>query len=191
MPLINTSDSVVSARDTNPDLHTRNSALWSIYRESGVFISKEFTFEAGPGNIEADLAIVTGAALVLRQYSIVTEITTLNNATDIYAGLWDGTNLEKLTAGNPGGSVLSGCSVGTLLVKDENASSPASVLNADQGRSKEPITRDAGFPFLVNPKNGVQTTIRLFLTTTDNPASFKMKVFLEYRPMDGGQLIFV
>jgi len=127
----------------------------------------------------------------MNQYAVLTEITTLTNATDVYASIYDGTVTDKLTSGNPGGAVLSGCVVDSFFTKDEDDTQPYTVMNADQCRVKEPPAKDVGFPFLLNAKPGVSNYIRFHLTTTDAPVDFKMEVHFEYRPMDGGTLNFV
>lgn len=178
---------LVAARDTTLS-YDFNSALYSIYRNSGVSITKEIHVQVGPGNVFGNYAEFTGHIRVLNQFAIITEITTLNNATDIYVTAHDGITEVNLTAGNPGGFVLSGATVGTMFLKDQVASQAGTVLDADQVRISEPPNRLAGSPFTLGAKNGATNYIRLYLSTTDNPVDFKAQVYFEYRPLGEGTL---
>lgn len=181
---------LVAARDTSLS-YDANSALYSVYRNSGFSVTKELHIQIGPGSVYGAYAIFTGHIQILNQFAIITEITTLNNATDMYATVHDGTAEEKITAGNPGGFVLSGATVGTMFLKDQLATQAATVLDADQVRISEPPNRLAGSPFTLNAKEGVDNFIRIYLTTTDAPVDFKAQAYFEYRPLGWGTLAFL
>ena len=78
----------------------------------------------GTGSIVAPLLKLVGSVRVLEQYAIITAVTTLVNATAIYATLYDGTVSIDLTAD---GAVLSGAPVGTMFLKDQLAANAYSV----------------------------------------------------------------
>ena len=145
----------------------------------------------GTGSIVASLLQLVGSVRIIEQYAIITDITTLNNATAIYATIYDGTVSIDLTAD---GIVLSGAPVGTMFLKDQLAANAYSVNISDQCRMNEVIdTKKAGRPFTVTQKNGVDTFLRLHLTTTDAPVDFTVFVVFKYFPImyDGSSLVFL
>jgi hypothetical protein len=184
-------DDIARARSIAPHSYIHNCAISCIHRIAGFHIEKEVHVQGGPGTLIAEILEWVGPVLIMHQYANLTEVTTLTNATDVYADIWDGTVATKLTNGNPGGAVLSGCVVGSLFTKDEDYTQPYTVLNADQARFKEPPAKDVGFPFYVNSKAGATNRFRFHLTTTDSPVDFKMLVHFEYRPMNGATLEFL
>jgi len=143
----------------------------------------------GTGSIVAPLLQLIGSVRITEQYAVITDVTTLNNATAIYATLYDGTVSEDLTAD---GIVLSGAPVGTMFLKDKTAANAYSVSIADQCRLNETITnvRNISRPFTVTQKNGVNTFLRLHLTTTDTPIDFTVFVVFKYTPLYNGSRLF-
>jgi hypothetical protein len=144
----------------------------------------------GTGSLIANVLQLTGSCVVTNQYAIIKSVTTLTNATAVYASIYDGTVAEELT--DPTG-VLSGAPVGTLFLKDKVKTEPYSIMFADQGRANE-ITdaKKAGLPFTVTQKNGVDTFLRLHLTTTDNPVDFTAEVTFMYEELgSGSSLVFL
>ena len=144
-----------------------------------------------PGTITANVLTWTGTVMIIQQWAELTEVTTLTNATDVYADIWDGTVATELTAGNPGGAVLSGAPVGSFFTKDMDLTEPYTVHLADQARVSEPDQKEVGRPFFITAKTGVTNYVRFHLTTTDDPVNFVMKVQFTYRNMNGGTLEFV
>lgn len=145
----------------------------------------------GTGSIVASLLQLTGSVRIVEQYAIITSVTTLVNATAIYATLWDGTNSVDLTAD---GIVLSGAPVGTIFMKDQAAANTYSLNFADECRMNEVVlARNTGRPFTVTQKNGANTFLRLHLTTTDAPIDFTVFVVFKYIPImyDGSDLVFL
>lgn len=147
------------------------------------YVSDEITLSkairvTGTGSIVANILQFTGSIRIIDQYAVITDVTTLNNATGIYATIWDGTNSIDLTAD---GLVLSGASVDTMFLKDQVSSQPYSVNLADQVRMNEIVdTKKAGRPFTVTNKYNTDSFIRLHLTTTDAPVDFTIMVTFKY-----------
>ena len=161
-----------------------------IHQHEEITISKSVRV-TGTGAIVAPLLQLTGAVRILEQYAVITSVTTLVNATAIYADLWDGTVATDLTAD---GIVLSGAGVGTLFMKDKASTEPYSLLLSDQARMNEvALARNVGKAFTVNQKIGVDTFLRLHLTTTDSPVDFIVNVVFVYIPLmyDGSKLEFL
>jgi len=52
-------------------------------------------------------------------------------------------------------------------------------------------TRKSGRQFTITQKSGADRFIRLHLTTTDAPVSFKVKVHFEYYPINSSTLVFL
>lgn len=128
----------------------------------------------GNGALTANILQVFGSVRILEQYANLMAVTTLVNATGIYADTYDGTNAIDLTAN---GAVLSGCPAGSFFTKDKDSTEIYSVAKADQVRMNEVRNEaEVGTPFTITQKNGVDTFIRFHLTTTDNPVDFTMRV---------------
>jgi hypothetical protein len=158
-----------------------------LLRASGHIIESNIQI-TGTGALTANVLQFTGTVLVLVQWAELTTVTTLTNATNVYATAYDGTNSINLTAD---GATLSGYTVGSFFTKDQDPTQTYTVHNADQVRMREPPDKRVGKPFFLTGKNGVTNYIRFHLTTTDNPVDFIMKVHFEYEPMNGGTLQFV
>lgn len=165
-----------------------NSVCEMLCRTSGIHIKKSITV-TGTGSITANVLQFTGAVLILNQWAHLTAVTTLTNATAVYADIYDGTNSALLTKAT--GCSMSGFTVGSFFYKGYASTEPYVALNADQCRMSETIGNKVGSPFVLNPKNGVTNYIRFNLTTTDNPVNFVMEVHFEYKIMDGGTLAFL
>lgn len=133
---------------------------------------------------------VNGCIRVIDQYAIIKTVTTLVNATNIYATAEDGTVSEDLTTD---GATISGFSVGSIFFKDKVSTEQYEVLNADQVRVSELLEeKKAGKPFTIVQKNGETTTLNLHLTTTDNPIDFTIEVTFIYEPLGtGSKLAFL
>jgi len=140
----------------------------------------------GTGAQTVNVFEFTGTILVIDQWAEITRVGTLTNLTNMYADIYDGINTVVLTLD---GATLSNMPVGTFFTKDKVAASAYSVSDASQCRLLE--TQDvkkAGRPFSITAKNGATNYIRLHYTTSDNPVDFDMKIFFEYKVMNGGSL---
>lgn len=127
---------------------------------------------------------VTGVVRVLNQWARITEVTLMDNVTAVYATLYDGTTTTNLTAN---GITLSNLGVNTYFTKDQLSAQTYSLLPGNVGGMLETIAdRDAGRPFTVNQKSGVNTYIQLNATAGGSQQSFKMVLHFEYRLLNGG-----
>jgi hypothetical protein len=143
----------------------------------------------GTGAITENILQVSGSVRVVNQYAVIKKITTLVNATGVYADAYDGTIAEDLTAD---GAVISGFEVGSLFFKDKDVTQIYTALNADQVRVNELLLDNkAGKPFTVVHKNSVDTFIRFHLTTTDTPVDFMVEIVFLYEKLgSGSNLVF-
>ena len=144
----------------------------------------------GTGALVASLLKVTGSVRIINQYAVIKSITSLINATNVYATAYDGTVSENLTAD---GAVISGFAVGSIFFKDLDFTQVYTTLNADQVRFNEVLLDNkAGKPFTIVQKNGVDTFIRFHLTTTDTPIDFEAEVTFLYEALgEGSKLEFL
>ena len=144
----------------------------------------------GTGALTAQVLQFTGAIQIVDQYAVLTSVTTLVNATDVYADAWDGATAVDLT--KTPGATMSGFEVGSFFLKDQSAASTYSTMRADQVRFNELSANKIGQPFILNQKNGADSFIRFHLTTTDAPVDFTMSVNFEFRKLShDGNLFFV
>jgi hypothetical protein len=165
-----------------------NSLGEMIARSSGYHTEKELTV-SGTGAITSNILQLTGTVIVLSQWAMLTEVTTLTNLTNMYADLWGGSVIDTLCSD---GAVLSGMPVGTYFTKDKVSTEAYSIIDAATGGVLETLAdRKSGRPFTVTQKAETDTFIRLHLTTTDSPISFKVKVHFEYYPINGSTLVFL
>lgn len=149
-------------------------------------ICKDIAISASAGSHAVNVFKLHGAVRVLDQAAEITSVTTLTNCTAVYATLYDGTNTENLTAN---GAVLSNMPVGTVFSKEGTIAAAYTVLDASQRQVDEEATSIwVGKPFTIVQKNGVDTYVRLHLTTTDDPVSFSIFLRFEYQALDGGYL---
>lgn len=153
-------------------------------RSAGLVIEGEVEISA-TGTVNLNVFQFTGSIIILSQLAIITEITTLNNLTNMYADVYDGTTATPVTKTSD--ADLSGAPVGTLFTKDKASSEAYTVLLADQARFSEPDDK-IGKPFKINAKNGATNYLRFNFQTTDNPVNFKMWIRFEYLPINGATL---
>ena len=144
----------------------------------------------GTGAITQNILQVFGSVRIMEQYFIIKSITSLNNATNLYADAHDGTDTELLTAD---GAILSGCMIDSMFTKDLEDSQIFSVCDCSQVRVNE-ITKEKyiGKPFIVTQKRLENTFIRLHLTTSDTPIDFILGVLFKFQRLGiGSNLVFV
>jgi len=157
-------------------------------RAVGRIIEVEDAVITGTGTVNINVFQVTGTIRVLNTWAQITEVTTLTNLTNMYADVYDGTNTIDLTKNT--GASLSGASVGTFFTKDKASTETYSIALNDQVRVLEQ-TNKISVPFYITQKVATDTYIRFNFTTTDDPVSFKMTVWFEYLPINGGTLTLV
>lgn len=165
-----------------------NSLLDFGERAAGRVLFVEDAIITGTGVVNLNIFKLLGTVRVFNTWAQITEITTLANLTDMHADAWDGANSVALTK-SPG-AILSGAPVGSFFTKDKASTETYSVNLADEVRVIESINKNA-VPFYITQKNGVDTFIRFNFTTTDTPVNFKMSVWFEYIPINGGSLTLV
>jgi hypothetical protein len=165
-----------------------HSYLSKIAKSVGITIEEEITVE-GTGDISANILQFFGSVTISDQWAMITEITSMDNLTNMYADAWDGTNVVGLTAD---GAVLSGMPVDTVFTKDKVSSEIYTVNDASEVRLLETLEdRNIGRTFTLTNKYDTDTFIRLHLSTTDAALSFKMLVHFEYHPLNGSTLAFL
>jgi hypothetical protein len=161
---------------------------YEILLRDGIRLETEAHINVGAGSHNINVLQLTGAARVVEQYAIITEVTALADMTDVYADLWDGTLSSPLTK-SPG-ATFSGLPVGSMFTKDKVLTEEYSILDASTGIINEISDKDVGFPFLINQKAGADTFIR-FNFTTGVGVNFKMQIFFKYQKLNGGSLSFI
>lgn len=169
-----------------PNTHSCNSGWDLLERGGGRHLEILNATITGTGTVNTNVLKVTGTVQVISQWAIITEVTTLTNMTNVYADVWDGTNSVPLTKTTT--CTLSNAPVGTYFSKDLISTEPYTVNMADQCRMSEMPTKNFSYPFIVTANNGSTTYIRFNYTTTDNPINFKMSVYFNWLPVDGGTL---
>lgn len=171
-----------------PTVVTRNSPNDAFNRVGGRMLSFERHVQAAAGAILMNSIRVHGTVEIDDAYAEIMEVTTLTNLTGLYFDLYDGTTAVEITS-STGGASLSGAPVGSLIIKNKDASNVLTTLISDQARVLEADTsKKTHLPFLVTAKNGVDTRIRMHGNTTDDPVDFKMMFYIVYHPKDGGYL---
>lgn len=147
-------------------------------------VTKEVSEAAGSHSF--NLFKVNGAVNVIDAYAEIDAITTLNNLTNGRFYLDDGTATSDICLA---GFVLSSVSVGTLILKTQDNTNEATVLDASTGLVLEAdSSKKSHHPFVVIQKNGVDTYIKCSFTTTDDPVAFTISFYVVYKPINGGSL---
>jgi hypothetical protein len=139
----------------------------------------------GTGSQVKNIFKIYGSSSIDRFLMKVVRVGTLNNLTNLFMTIWDGTNQVILA---DDGAILSGAPVGTIITRsiepDIISTDPLSVFLADQCRLFG-VTQDGA---TVLQKHNTDTYIRLHYTTTDNPVDFDLAVYLNYVPLGGGNM---
>lgn len=153
---------------------------------AGFFVASEDTVLTA-NNTSASVVCfsVIGTIRVLGLIAQLTEATTLNNCTNVYFDFWDGSVPANITAN---GATISGFEVGSLLLKNADATESIKVIRADQGRIVEPAQTDVKHvlqPFFLNSKTATTCQIRLHYTTTDTPVDATLTVKMLYHAISG------
>lgn len=158
-------------------------------RLDGIPISKIIRV-TGNGVLAPNVLQYWGAIQIISQYAQLKEITTLVNATDVYATADSAGGTVPLT--KTPGMALSGFEVGSFFLKDQAAASTYSDMRSDQVRMNELSASKTGQPFILNAEYGVDSFIKFHLTTTDAPVDFLMEVFFRFERLTvGSNLVFL
>jgi len=161
----------------------------ALSRLDGIKILKDIHI-TGTGSITINLLKVIGTVKITEQYAEILSIVSLLNATNVYIDLWDGTVSKDLSLD---GAVLSGLPVESFFTKDLDSSKILSVFDASECNFSEIIkSKDIGVPFVISAKHGVDTFLRLNLTTTDTPIDFIIEAVFKFERTGGrSNLLFV
>ena len=127
----------------------------------------------------------TKTVRILHQEALIMAITDIVTCSNVYATIYDGTNIKDLTAD---GIDLSGVPVGTYFTKDKIAANTYTMSEADEVRIIETVEdRKAGRPFSVTAKDGVDNFIQ-FRFTGDANTDFDMFVHFNFELVNGATL---
>jgi hypothetical protein len=189
MEVYKNSEPIINDYITDNILATNKNTLFGVaYRLAGRHIWVEDAhITANNETKNLNIFKVNGSVTVINQWAEITEITALTNCTNVYADLWDGTNSVQLTS--PGAD-FSNLSLGSFFKKSEDSTQQYSISNADECRVLEPSSKEISVPFIVTQKTSADTYIR-FNFTTNTVLDFKMSIWFEYMPVDGGTLTLV
>lgn len=169
----------------NSEHDPANSVCDMMKRSTGFQTRKEVTVSAGVGSHVVNFFKVTGSVWILEQWAVITEVTDLTNCTAVYSTFYDGTNTVQITAD---GSVLSGLSVGSAFSKLQDETQTYTVIDASQARITVPGSiKKQAYPFVLTQKNGVDSFLRLHLSTTSG-VNFKIMTMFDWAPINGGNL---
>jgi type 1 fimbria pilin len=164
-----------------------NTPEGALIRAAGKDAQNVITLDANNTSQAVNCFELTGSMIITYLHFEVVDATTLNNCTNIYFDLWDGTNsvpLCKVT-----GASISGFGVNSFVIKDGDVSVELVTLNNDQVRISEPSGGKTVFqPFLVTCKAGATNYIRFRYTTTDTPINAQLDVGVGWNDNDGGTL---
>jgi len=165
-----------------------NSLHDHIERLAGHQVNKTITLDANNATASENIFQITGGVQVFRLWAEIVDATTLANLTAASFDLYDSAAAVQITA--PTG-VLSGFGVGTILIKDALLAQPFDVADNANGIVLEAGVNRLFTGFAVVQKTGANTYIRFTYTTTDAPIDAAIKVYCEYRPLNGGTLVAV
>jgi hypothetical protein len=154
-------------------------------------INKEIHIQSGPGTFAVDVLRVFGSALIVDQHGELTEVTALTNMTDVWADLWDGSASKPLSKGNPGGAVISGLPVGTVVTRGHDNTQALDVIDATTCDVFEPGGPKLGDPFTVTQKTGSVPCFVRIRYTCIAPVDIKVLMKFVWEPIDHGFVIFV
>lgn len=171
------------------DTYVTDSVHDYLVRSSGEPLSKTVTMNANNTTANVNCFQLTGSVEILKIWGKIATKTTLTNCTDVHFDLYDSTASVAITKTTTG--TLSGMAVGTIFVKNADASVVVAVADNAAGKVTEPPANRAFFPFIVTQKTGANTYIRFNYTTTDAPANATATIYVEYRPMGIGTLVAV
>jgi hypothetical protein len=176
-----------TAMEETPQEHSVHELL---DRAIGNKIEKVITLDANNTTASVNIFQVTGTAHIYRLYAEVVDATTLVNCTAASFDLWDSTAAVQITAAS---GVLSGVAEESYVLKTGLAANAFAVNDATAGALSEQTYEgsDVISRFIITQKNGADTFIRFTYTTTDAPINAQLKVYCEYRCLDGGNCVAV
>ena len=169
------------------DTVNATSIMGYVKRIHGTILSKQITLSANNTTASVNIFQLTGTVKIRRLYAFITEKTTLANLTVGSFDLYDSTAVVQLTKAD---GVLSGCAVGTFIVKSEKNDMTWAKADNVAGAIVEPTYEGSELfsYFTITQKTGANTYVRFTYTTTDAPINAKITVYAEYIPLGGGTL---
>lgn len=160
-----------------------NTPEGAFIRGLGKHITITKTLSANNTSTNVNLFLLTGTEQIFQLHGEITAITTLNNITNCYFDLWDGTVSVPLTKTTT--AAMSGFVVGSFFIKDSDVTTALSTINANQGRVQEAAAgAKEGAPFITTSKLATNTYIRFNYTTTDTPINATFEFHLVYADID-------
>lgn len=160
-------------------------------RSVGDLISKVITINGDDATVNVPCFTLTGSVEVLKIYGQILTKTVLDSCTNIHFDLYDATAaypISKTTTATP----LTNLAVGTMFIKNADASAPLAVAdNATGSIIEAPLVTKEFAPFILTAKTGATNTIRFNYTTAGNAQNSTFKIWVEYRPLNGGTLTAV
>lgn len=150
----------------------------------GVLIEKASTLSANNTTASNKLFKVTGAVRILSLYGIV-EVVLSSNITAAHWRTDDQAAQVVISAAS--GTALSSFAVGSKITRHSVASVALKGDNASAAKVVDPVAATAPsveMPFdVIQKTGGVLTEIEFRYTTTNTPASGRIRFFLEYAPL--------
>ncbi len=166
---------------------SRNSVGAHLSRKGSYSLEKEVTLTGNNETTSDSIVKVIGCVQIVSIFGIVTDATVLNNLTNGYLTIDDGsvqTNISKAV-----GVSLGGMPLGTVIAKTGNASATLSRADSSNATIIEPNTDKKEFsPFIAIQKTGEDTFIKFTYTTNDSPIDAKISWHILWRKIDGGIL---
>ena len=150
----------------------------------GILIDRAVDLDASNTTASEKFAKVTGSVLILRLYGVV-EVALSSNITAAHWRTDDQTAQVVISAS--AGTTLSSFAVGSLIVRKSIVSVALTGDNSSAAKVVDPVAAtapDVFMPFAVVQKTGgVQTDIEFRYTTTNTPASGRIRFYIEYIPL--------
>lgn len=165
-----------------------NTGEGATIRKGGKIVSKTITLSANNTSAAVNVFEFTGTVKVLAIYGRVKTVTTLNNLTNAYFNVWDGTVERALTFAT--GATMSGFGVGAFFAKLLKTTSGMTVQNNSFGIFVEETSSKQQFQeFFLIQKAATSTYVRFSYTTTDAPINAELEIFIEYVDNDYSSVI--
>ena len=154
-----------------------SSANCSLIRGLGALIYKSIDIDGTGGEVITSLFTFTGPIELVELWLVLTDVSDITTLSGVYFDAYDEANSVPLTAD---GQDLSGSTLNSIAVKDQDDAQVLRLLDADQVRYQE----SASFPReflggLINIKNGATNTIRL-RADTDADTDVSLTVYMAY-----------
>jgi len=168
-------------------LINKNSLFGMTQRVSGLNSESDIHIMADTETINLNLFSFEGTIEILNFWAEVTAVIACTNMTNVYIDIWDGTNSKVLSKT---GADFSGLTVGSFFIKSETIDNKLLLHIASENRVTEPTAKKSAQTVLITAKNGVTNYLRLNFTT-NTTLDLTLKLFLEYKLLNGSNLELV